>query len=250
MSEKWVLVTGAAQRIGRAIALELAAGGYDIAVHYNKSEKEAEKTVELVKELQRKAQAVKANFTAKRQTENLIPNLVKEIGPLTALVNNASLFMPDKAAPGGRDHKMVNLEAPLILCEAFKKQIPNGKTGAIVNVLDGCMPETGFGFYADSKKSLRVMTIEMARRAAPDVRVNGVALGPVLAAAKQSADHFQRLIETTLLRTQIQPQAAAQAVRFLLDNPSITGEIVHVDGGIRLKNTPSMMGLQKEKATA
>jgi NAD(P)-dependent dehydrogenase (short-subunit alcohol dehydrogenase family) len=238
---KWALVTGSAQRIGREIALELARGGWDIVVHYHKSEEEAENTATEIKALKRKAHLVKINLASKRATENFIPDLVTEIGPLGALVNNASLFEPDKRAPGGSEHKMINLEAPLMLSEAFKKQLPKGKTGSIVNILDNCLPESGFAAYALSKKSLRVMTIEMARRLAPEVRVNGVAAGPVLQGVRQSADHFKRLIETTLLGNKIPPQAVASAVRMLLENPSITGEILHVDGGIRLKNTPSMM---------
>src|SRR4029078_1405651 len=92
---KWVLVTGSAQRIGREIAIELAKGGWDVVIHYNKSQEEAEETAQLIKSLKRKAHVAKANFTNKRQTEEFIPELVKEIGPLMALVNNASLFGPD-----------------------------------------------------------------------------------------------------------------------------------------------------------
>jgi len=241
---KWVLVTGSAQRIGRAIALDLAHAGWNIVVHYNKSQTEAEETVAQIQAAKRKTHLVKVNFANKRQTEEFIPALVKEIGPLSALVNNASLFAPDAQSPGGHEHKAVNLEAPLILSDAFKKQIPKGKTGAIVNILDSCPPEPGFAAYNQSKKSLRVMTIEQARRLAPEVRVNGIAVGPALPSVRQTPENFQRLIGTTLLKTQTQPESVAAAVRLMLENPSITGEILHVDGGIRLINTPSMLHLQ------
>jgi len=241
---KWILVTGSAQRIGRAIALELAHGGWDIVVHYNKSEAQAEETVAQIKAMKRKVHLAKCNFTNKRDTQNFISKLVEEIGWLAGLVNNASLFAPDSLAPGGTEHKAVNLEAPLMLSDAFKKQLPKGKTGAIVNILDSCMPESGFSAYAQSKKSLRVMTIEQARRLAPEVRVNGIAAGPVLPSPRQSPEHFKRLIETTLLKTQTSPEAVAKTVRLMIENPSITGEILHVDGGIRLQNTPSMLHLQ------
>ena len=122
--------------------------------------------------------------------------------------------------------------------------MPKGQRGAIVNILDGCPPMSGFHAYTQSKKSLRVMTIELARRLAPDVRVNGVAPGPTLLATRQTADHFKRLVAGTLLKTEITPEAVASAVRLLIDNPSITGEILHVDGGIRLINTPAMSRVQ------
>ena len=237
---KWVLVTGAAQRIGRAIALELAAAGWNVALHYNRSADEAAKTAEKIKALKCEAHLVKTDFTNKRQTEDCIPSLIKEIGPLAALVNNASLFEPDSSAPGGHDHKSINLEAPLILTEAFRKQLPKGVVGAVVNILDSCPPPSGFNAYAQSKKSLRVMTIEQARRLAPEVRVNGIAPGPVLPNARQTAAHHKKLIGSTLLQTEITPESVASAVRFLIENPSITGEVLHIDGGVRLQNTPSM----------
>jgi NAD(P)-dependent dehydrogenase (short-subunit alcohol dehydrogenase family) len=241
LAHKWALVTGAAQRIGRAIALELAAGGWDIAVHYNNSAEEAEATVAKIKLLKRKAIAIKCDFTNKRETEGFVASVAEAIGaPLAALVNNASLFQPDASAPGGHKQKAVTLEAPLLLIDAFRKQLPRGSKGAVVNILDGCMPSAGFHAYTQSKKSLRVLTIEQARRLAPDVRVNGVAPGPVLPGTRQSAAHFKEMLGATLLKTEISPQSIASAVRLLLENPSITGEILHIDGGIRLQNTPAI----------
>jgi NAD(P)-dependent dehydrogenase (short-subunit alcohol dehydrogenase family) len=237
---KWVLVTGAAKRIGHAIALELAEHDWNVIVHYNKSVEDAEQTAKEIEKMGHKARAVPCNFTNKKQTENFIPSLVKESGPLAALVNNASLFEPDARAPGGHDHKTINVEAPMILSEAFRKQVPPGASGAIVNILDGCVPEIGFAAYGESKKALRAMTIEMARRFAPSVRVNGVAAGPVLQGQRQSPEHFKKLVEATLLKTAITPQAVAAAVRFLLENPSISGENLHIDGGIRLRNTATL----------
>jgi NAD(P)-dependent dehydrogenase (short-subunit alcohol dehydrogenase family) len=237
---KWALVTGSADRIGRVIALDLAEAGWDIVVHYNSSTDKAEDTAKKIKALKREAHVVQADFSDKRQSEECIPSLVKDIGSLSALVNNASLFEPDSASPGGREHKSVNFEAPLLLAEAFRKQLPKGTQGAVVNILDGNMPSSGFNAYTQSKKSLRVMTIELARRMAPDVRVNGVAPGPTLISSRQSAAHFKKLVASTLLRTEVSPQSVASAVRLLIENPSITGEILHIDGGIRLLNTPSM----------
>jgi NAD(P)-dependent dehydrogenase (short-subunit alcohol dehydrogenase family) len=234
---RWVLVTGAGKRIGRAIALELAGHEWNVVVHYNKSATEAKQTAAEIKKAGVKAHLVAVDFTDKRAVENMLPALVAEIGPLAALVNNASLFEPDSAAPGGSQFKTVNYEAPRLLSEGFKKQIPPGSKGAIVNMLDGCMPDIGFSAYKQAKKSLRTLTLEMAYRFGPAVRVNGVAPGPVLPAARQSGEHFKRMIAATPLKSEIKLEDIAATVRFLIENPSITGEILHVDGGIRLKNT-------------
>jgi NAD(P)-dependent dehydrogenase (short-subunit alcohol dehydrogenase family) len=234
---RWVLITGAGKRIGRAIALELAAHDWNIALHYHKSAIEAKQLAGEIKKAGAKSHLIAVDFTDKRAVENMMPSLWAEIGSLAALVNNASFFEPDSAAPGGNQFKMVNFEAPRLLSESFKKLLPPGQKGAIVNVLDGCMPDIGFSAYKQSKKSLRALTLEMAYRFAPDIRVTGVAPGPVLPAARQSEEHFKRLVGAMPLKSKIELEDIATTVRFLLENPSITGEILHVDGGIRLNNT-------------
>lgn len=239
---KWILVTGGARRIGRAIALEMAAAGWDVILHYHKSRDAAQKTADEIKARGVKVNLAAADFSNKRDVENLIPALVKDTGPLLALVNNASLFEPDSHSPGGSQHKAINAEAPRVLSEAFRKQVPAGQTGAIVNLLDSCAPEINFTAYYQSKKSLRAYTLEMAHRFAPNVRVNGIAPGPVLPSARESQEHFKRQIASTLLQKEITLESIAMTVRFLIENPSITGEILHVDGGVRLKNTPLPLG--------
>ncbi|HUY68458.1 MAG TPA: SDR family NAD(P)-dependent oxidoreductase [Alphaproteobacteria bacterium] len=234
---KWVLVTGAAKRIGRAIAIELAQGGWNVVVHYNRSASEAKETAAEIKKHDVKAHLMQVDFTDRRAVETMLPSLAAEIGPIAGLVNNAGFFEPDSAVPGGSEFKMVNFEAPRLLCENFKKLLPPGQRGAIVNMLDGCMPDIGFSAYKQAKKALRVLTLELAHRFAPDVRVNGVAPGPVLPAARQSAENFRRLVDATPLKAEIRVEDVATTVRLLLENPSITGEILHIDGGVRLKNT-------------
>ncbi len=234
---KWALVTGSAKRIGRGIALDLAEKGWNVVVHYHKSANEAKQTAAEIKKIGTKAHLAEVDFTNKRAIENLLQSLAAEVGPITALVNNASFFEPDSHAPGGSQYKAVNFEAPRLLSESFRKLLPPGSQGAIVNMLDGCMPDIGFSAYKQAKKALRTLTLEMAYRFAPDVRVNGVAPGPVLPAPRQSPEHFKRMVAATPLKTEIQLQDVAATVCFLIENPSITGEILHVDGGIRLKNT-------------
>jgi len=237
---QWVLVTGAARRIGRSIAIDLADAGWDVVVHYNTSATDAGQTAKEVEAKGRKAHLVQADFSDRRTLEAFLPSLSDKIGALTALVNNASMFEPDSAAPGGGVQKAVNYEAARVLCEEFREFLPKGRKGAIVNLLDASPHTSGFNVYNQSKKSLRAMTLDMAFRFAPAIRVNGVAPGPTLPAVRETEEHYKKSIQATLLKTEIPPIAIASAVRFLIDNHSVTGEILHVDGGVRLVGTPAM----------
>ena len=237
MSE-WALVTGAARRIGRAIALEMAARGWNVAVHYRTSRIDAEKTAGDIRALGREACLAEIDLANGGAVARLIPALAEEIGPLAALVNNASLFESDSRAPAGDLLNAVNFEAPRILGETFRAQVPHGKQGAIVNIVDDTPPEAGFDAYARSKRALRDMTVEMALRFAPHVRVNGISPGSILPSTKQSQEHFRKLVAASPMRAEIPPQAIAAAVRFLIESPAITGEILHVDGGAHLRGHP------------
>jgi NAD(P)-dependent dehydrogenase (short-subunit alcohol dehydrogenase family) len=229
-----VLVTGAAKRIGRVIALEMAQTGWDVVVHYNASRAEAEETVRLIQASGRKAYIVQADLADGESVENLIPSIRTETGPLTVLVNNASLFERDENDPGGARHAQVNFEAPCLLSEQFLLQLPAGKTGAIVNLLDAGPIPAFFSAYLASKDNLRTATLAMARRMAPRVRVNGVAPGPTLMNTRETREHFERLAAAMPLGIEPSPQAVAATVLFLIKNPAITGEILHVDGGMHL----------------
>jgi NAD(P)-dependent dehydrogenase (short-subunit alcohol dehydrogenase family) len=232
----WALITGSARRIGHAIALELAAAGFDIVVHYNRSHAEAEQLAHEIEKSGRKAALAEINLENAQLVEKLIPYVTAELGPLAALVNNASLFEPDASDPDDARHNAINVTAPRILSEAFfqanTKQ--TGATPVIVNMLDADHSIPGFMAYARSKQTLAAFTLDMARRFAPHVRVNGIAPGPVLPSPRQSAEHFGKLIQATPMQTRIAPQSIAASVRFLIENPFITGEIIHVDGGIHL----------------
>jgi NAD(P)-dependent dehydrogenase (short-subunit alcohol dehydrogenase family) len=230
----WALVTGAARRIGHAIALELAADGWNIALHYHRSAAAAESLAKEIGRLGRKAVLAEIDLAKSEHVAKLIPSLVAELGPLTALVNNASLFEPDANDPIGALHHAINAEAPRLLSEALYKQMPGGTTGAIVNLLDGMPPETGMDAYNKSKAALKADTLSMALRFAPRVRVNGIAPGPILPSARQSERHFQAQIAATPLKTCISPEDIARAARFLLSSPAITGEILRIDGGMHL----------------
>jgi NAD(P)-dependent dehydrogenase (short-subunit alcohol dehydrogenase family) len=234
----WVLVTGAAKRIGRVIALEMAHAGWDVAVHYHTSQREAEETATDIRTLGRKVCLVELDLADAALVRKVIPALGAELGPLAALVNSASLFLPDTLDPG--DHqKKINLEAPRILSEIFFRQSPRDKSGAIVNLLDTDPTTTGFSFYNRSKKMLAAMTLRMAKHFAPTVRVNGVAPGPVLPSPRQSLEHFNDLVRKTPLGKPLTPESIAASVRFLIENAAVTGAIIPVDGGAHLKNRKS-----------
>lgn len=233
----FALVTGAARRIGRAIALQLAADGFDIIVHYNRSAHEAASLADEIIALGRKAVLAEIDLAKSDHVVRLIPSLTAELGPLVALVNNASLFELDKTDPDGRLHWAVNFEAPRLLSETFYAQIAEGRTGAIANILDSVPPEENLTSYNKSKQELRAQTIALAKQFAPRVRVNGVAPGPILPNARQSTQHFQKQIDATLLQIQIMPEDIARAVAFLLASSAITGQILAVDGGFHLGKT-------------
>jgi len=232
---KWALVTGGAKRIGRVIALELADAGWDIIIHYNNSGDDAQQLAGEIQTLGRKACLAEIDLSKTKPTEDLIPSLVDVLGPIHVLVNNASLFEADEHDADGRHHKAINLDAPRILSEAFYRQAPPGQTNTILNLLDADPSTPGFSAYNQSKKELRDLTLDMALRFAPRVRVNGIALGAVLPNARQSDEHFEKLVASTPLQARVIPQTVAATVRFLCENSSITGTIISVDGGMHLK---------------
>ena len=231
----WVLVTGGARRIGRAIALELATQGFDIILHYNKSADEAAAVAEEIEKLDRQVVLAEIDLSRSELVAKLIPSLTAELGVITGLVNNASVFELDQNDPDGRLNMAVNAEAPRILSQSFYTQIHNKQNGAIINMLDGVPPETALTGYNKSKVELKNITLSMARNFAPRVRVNGIAPGPTLPSSRQSEQHFQTQVDATPLRKKVSPADIARAASFLMTSPAITGEILHVDGGQHLK---------------
>jgi NAD(P)-dependent dehydrogenase (short-subunit alcohol dehydrogenase family) len=240
MSVGTVLVTGAARRIGRSIALELAGAGYDVAVHFHSSRKEAEATASEIRNLGRRAALVEADLGDEAKVETIIANAARELGPLTALVNNASIFVDDRVETATRKtwdaHIGTNLRAPLVLSQTFAKQLPAGREGAIVNLLDQAVwnltPQ--FLSYTVSKMGLWTLTRTLAQALAPRIRVNGVGPGPTLKAATQTEANFARQVEGTLLKRAPTPADIAEAVRYLLAAKAVTGQMIAVDSGEHL----------------
>jgi NAD(P)-dependent dehydrogenase (short-subunit alcohol dehydrogenase family) len=174
------------------------------------------------------------------QTANLIPRAVKELGPLTALINSASLFENDEWVNATREswdkHMEVNLRAPFVLSQAFARQLPRDQKGAIVNILDQRVlkPTPQFLSYSLSKAGLYWLNTTLAQSLGPRIRVNAVGPGPTMKNARQSEVDFQRQREATMLKTGAEPQDICDAVRYLLGAPSVTGQMIAVDGGQHL----------------
>jgi NAD(P)-dependent dehydrogenase (short-subunit alcohol dehydrogenase family) len=237
-SSKTVLVTGAAKRLGRAIALHLAGAGWNVAIHYHGSADEAESAADAVRALGVKATTLKANLSREEETTQLIGRAVSELGRLTALVNSASIFENDDWQSASRAswdaHMETNLRAPFVLSQAFARQVAN--KGAIVNIVDQRVlkPTPQFISYSLSKAGLYWLTNTLAQALGPNIRVNAIGPGPTMRNARQSEEDFARQRDATVLKRGAEPDDVAQAVRYLLEAEAVTGQMLAVDGGQHL----------------
>jgi NAD(P)-dependent dehydrogenase (short-subunit alcohol dehydrogenase family) len=235
-----VLITGAAQRIGRALAADFAARGWRVAIHCRASARQAQ---ELAHELAR-AGAPTAVLTADLAdpgaVARLIPECSRRLGTPTCLINNAAMFAPDAIGAlnsGLWDTQLaVNLKAPVFLAQAFAKALPPGVAGNVINIIDqGVLkPTPQFFSYGVSKAALWAATRTLAQALAPGIRVNAIGPGPVLKSAHQTEAQFQAEYEATLLKRSTHPEEIAAAIRFILEAPALTGQMLALDGGQHL----------------
>ena len=237
---KNVLVTGAAKRLGRAIALDLAGDGWNLAIHYNGSSADAEEVAAQARAKGVKAALVQADFAREQETANVIPAAAKAIGPLTALINSASLFENDDWRSATRqswdDHMEANLRAPVLLAQMFAKQLPRDAKGNIINIIDQRVlkPTPQFLSYSLSKAGLFWLTKTLAQGMGPHIRVNAVGPGPTLKNPRQSDSDFSRQRDATVLKHGADPADICAAVRYLLSADAVTGQMIAVDGGQHL----------------
>jgi NAD(P)-dependent dehydrogenase (short-subunit alcohol dehydrogenase family) len=244
---KNVLVTGAGKRLGRAIALDLAAAGWNVAIHHKNSKKEAEAVAAEVESHGVKALLIYSDL--RFTNGGIVDAAASEMGPLTALINSASIFENDDWQSATQEswetHMDINLRAPFVLSQAFAKQLPDGEQGSIVNIIDQRVlkPTPQFLSYSLSKAGLHWLTTTLAQGMAPRIRVNAVGPGPTLRNERQSHADFDRQRGATLLGHGADPADICAAVRYLLDAPSVTGQMIAVDGGQHLIwQTPDVMG--------
>ena len=239
---KTVLVTGAAKRLGRAIALHLAGAGWNVAIHYHGSAAEAEDVAAAARALGVKAATLKANLSREEETSQLIGRAAKELGPLSALINSASLFENDDWQSATREswdaHMETNLRAPFLLSQTFARQVADSKLsgGAIVNIVDQRVlkPTPQFISYSLSKAGLHWITTTLAQALGPNIRVNAIGPGPTIRNARQSEDDFARQRDATILKRGAEPEDVARAVQYLLEADAVTGQMLAVDGGQHL----------------
>ncbi len=237
---KNVLVTGAAKRLGRAIALDLAGAGWNVAIHYHGSAAEAESAAGECRAKGIEAATLQADLSREDQTALLIARAAAAIGPLTALINSASIFENDDWRSATRqswdDHMATNLRAPMKLSQDFAGQLPEGRTGNIINIVDQRVlkPTPQFLSYSLSKAGLYWLTTTLAQGMGPRIRVNAVGPGPTLRNARQSEADFARQQDATILKRGADPADVCAAIRYLLDAPAVTGQMIAVDGGQHL----------------
>jgi NAD(P)-dependent dehydrogenase (short-subunit alcohol dehydrogenase family) len=249
--QKAALVTGAARRIGRAIALALHHAGYVIAIQANRSVAEAQALRDEIVRTGGRAAVVRADLSDHVETAGLVTAAAGAIGPLTLLVNNASTFEPDAigALEAERFDRQfaVNLRAPLFLAEAFAAQAKNGANASIVNILDQRVFKLTphFVSYTLAKSALHSATRMLAQALAPNVRVNAVAPGPTIASARQHADDFAKQAAAVPLGHGPSAEEIADAVVYLANARSVTGATLVVDGGQHLAwQTPDTDGTE------
>ena len=238
---KTALVTGAAKRIGRAIATTLARAGYSIAVHYGTSREEAEAVAAELQTFGVRAVAVQADLGDVTQAPRLIADARNALGPINVLVNNASVFTDDRVATvtadSWRTHIDTNLLAPILLAQAFAAQPDLPTDSSIINLIDQRVlkPSPVFFSYGLSKAGLWHATRILAQDLAPRIRVNAVGPGPTLKSIHQSQADFDREARATLLQKATSPEEVAATVLYLLNAPSVTGQMICVDSGQHLE---------------
>ena len=236
-----VLVTGAGRRLGRETALELARHGWRVAVHYRHSQAEAEETAQACAALTPGALTCQADLGDEAEVRALLPRLLQTTGQLDAVVNNASLFEHDDAASFGfaalERHLRSNTGAPILLAQALHQHLVQRQAqGAVVNLLDQKLwnQNPDFLSYTLSKAALEAANTMLAHALAPHLRVVGVAPGLTLTSHLISEEKFQQLHRLSPLGRSSSAADVAAAVRFALENPSITGTTLLVDGGQHL----------------
>jgi NAD(P)-dependent dehydrogenase (short-subunit alcohol dehydrogenase family) len=231
------LVTGAARRIGRAIALDLGRRGWTVAVHYYTSAAEAHALVREIVDADGRAEALKADLTNEDDTRAFIGRAAAALGPVDLLVNNASVFESDDVETATRAswdaHMETNLRAPFVLSQEFARQ---QRAGNIINMTDERVwkPTPYFTSYTLSKSALWTLTRTLALALAPRIRVNAIGPGPTLPSPRQTEAQFARQVSLLPLKRGPQLDEICDAVRFILAAPSMTGQMIALDGGQHL----------------
>lgn len=232
--KKAALITGAGDRLGKAMALALAGMGYDIAVHYNSSGKGAERTAEEIRSLGRKCETFKADLSRIKSIEALTSKVFRAFPYCSLLINNASVFedidFMDVTEESFDKEFNLNFKAPFFLSREFSRR---NSAEVIINMLDARVSriETGHFVYNLSKRALRDLTLMAAKALGPKIRVNGICPGPILPPPGKDTKYMKRISKNTPLRKAGSPDYVITALKYILDNDYVTGECLFVDGG-------------------
>ena len=248
MEARKIIITGAATRIGAAIAKKLSGPNIEIVIHYNKSKSKAEK---LKKDLEKKGSKIyllKADLNKENEVQRILKFSKSKLRYFDCLINNASLFENDKlenfTAKSWDNHLKTNLKAPALLSQGFAKNI-RSKNNNIINIIDQRVFKlTPYFFsYTLSKTGLYTLTKTSAMSLAPSIRVNGIAPGPTIKNQRQTDKHFKKQYLSTPLKKQVDVNEICNAVDFFIKNSSITGQVLAIDSGQNLNwQTPDIMG--------
>ncbi|GAA5540385.1 SDR family oxidoreductase [Ochrobactrum sp. SSR] len=245
-----VLVTGGARRIGKAIVEDLAAHGFPVAIHCNRSIEEGQALADAIIARGGTACVVQADLSSEQDVRGLIAQAERQIGPIRLLVNNASLFEDDRV--GDLDmalwdkHFAIHLKAPVMLSEAMAKALPEAVDGLIVNVIDQRVWKLNPNFfsYTLSKTALWNATRTLAQALSPRIRVNAIAPGPTLPSERQRPGDFERQVSKVALQRAPELPEFGRTVRYFWENRSITGQMIALDGGQHLAwETPDIAGI-------
>jgi len=240
MKNKNLLITGAATRVGKAIALHFAEKGWNIALHYFRSSSKAKELKKIIEQNWVKVALIKADLKNSKQVEKIVPLAKKKLGAIDCLINNAALFEKDDISnfttKSWNDHFNINLLAPAILTKQFAKQASKKTVSNIINIIDQRIFNLTpfFMSYTISKSGLQTLTKTMAMRLGPNIKVNAIAPGPTIKSKRQTDRHFRNQVKSTLLKKSVRLEDICDTVEFLINNNSITGQIVAVDSGQNL----------------
>ena len=252
METQKIIITGGATRIGAAIAEDLANGKNQITVHYNKSKKKAKQLRNILERKGSKIFLIKADLNKISELNKIINFANVKMKGVNCLINNASLFENDSvknfSIKRWNKHLNINLRAPVILIKQFSKLVPKNVKANIINIIDQRVFKLTpfFLSYTLSKTGLYTLTKTSAMSLAPNIRVNGIAPGPTIKNKRQSLKHFKKQYLSTLLKKSVDTKEICSAIKFLITNQSITGQVIAIDSGQNLNwKTPDIIGTKE-----
>ncbi|RWC30824.1 SDR family oxidoreductase [Mesorhizobium sp.] len=244
------LVTGGAKRIGRAIVEDLAAHGFAVAIHCNRSRIEADALAAAINAGGGRAAVVAADLTDMDAAADLVGQAQAALGPISLLVNNASLFVDDSVLDfdwrAWDRHFAMHAKAPALLAQNFARALPVGQEGLIVNMIDQRVwrPTPRYFSYALSKSTLWTATQMMAQSLGPRIRVNAIGPGPTLKNARQDDSDFAAQVDGLILKRGPELPEFGATIRYLWEARSVTGQMIALDGGQHLAwQTPDVTGM-------